>query len=120
MAALKRELEQVNHKLSHLQTFRHSVVRLLHLRDLPDATIVHRLHSLINAHEEYSSISKRYDEPSTPPLPSEETLPPVSNGHSHRPSSLSPVRRYSDHFLDHHHGRHSERHHDHFEDDFKF
>lgn len=116
--------------MSHLTTFRHSVVRLLHLRDLPDGTIVHRLHSLINAHEEYSSISKRYDEPSTPPLPAEETLPPVSS--HHRPLSASPVRRYSDHFLDSHShhghggggggggGRHHERHHDHFDDDFKF
>lgn len=116
MAALKRDVEQLNHRLSHLQTFRHSVARLLHLRDLPDGTIIHRLHALINAHEEYASITKRYDEPASPPLPVEEALPPVSTGH-HRPLSSSPVRRYSDHFLDHHqHGRH----HDHYEDDFKF
>lgn len=117
--SLKRELETHNHRLAHLTTFRHSVARLLHLRDLPDTTIIHRLHSLINAHEEYASITKRYDDPATPPLPTEETLPPVhagGGGGGHRPLSSSPVHGYSDHYLDHHHGRH----HDHYDDDFKF
>lgn len=112
VAALKRDHEQLSHRLSHLQTFRHSVTRLLHLRDLPDSNVVHRLHSLCNTLEEFGGSSppiKRYDPPTPPPV--DDCLP------SSRPLSSSPLRRYSvDHYSDHH----LHHHHDHFDDDFKF
>lgn len=111
---MKHEIEQLNHRIAHFQTFRHSVARLLHLRDLPDSNIIHRLHSLVNAHDEMVTITKRFDHPVSPTRDrASDDLPPI-------PSPTLP-RRYSDHYLDLHHSHHTDHHvHHDFDDDFKF
>lgn len=51
MARIKVQLSDTAHRLSQLQTFRTSVARLLHLRDVPHAGILQRLQTLCNAHQ---------------------------------------------------------------------
>lgn len=48
---MKTQLADTNHRLSQLQTFRSSVARLLHLRDVPHEGILQRLQTLCNAHQ---------------------------------------------------------------------
>lgn len=48
---LKSQLAESNHKLCQLQTFRTSVARLLHLRDIPHSSLLQRLQGLCNAHQ---------------------------------------------------------------------
>lgn len=51
MTRMKTQLADTNHRLSQLQTFRSSVARLLHLRDVPHEGILQRLQTLYNAHQ---------------------------------------------------------------------
>lgn len=51
MTRMKAQLSDTNHQLSQLQTFRSSVARFLHLRDVPHAGILQRLQTLCNAHQ---------------------------------------------------------------------
>lgn len=51
IARLRVQLTECNHKLSQLQTFRTSVARLLHLRDIPHSSLLQRLQALCHAHQ---------------------------------------------------------------------
>ena len=58
---LQSQLSDANHRLSHLQNFRTSVARTLHLRDLPETDLLQRLQALCSAHQEFTLLSKRYE-----------------------------------------------------------
>lgn len=131
MTRMKAQLSDTNHQLSQLQTFRSSVARFLHLRDVPHAGILQRLQTLCNAHQvgiflekykkntqfvhffkEFTLLSRRYESASPVgehPCPRYDDLIPPSV-HC-RPISSSPghIRRYEDSGLD-----------DHFEDEYDF
>lgn len=51
IARLRVQLSETNHKLCQLQTFRTSVARLLHLRDIPHSSLLQRLQTLCQAHQ---------------------------------------------------------------------
>lgn len=51
IAHLRAQLSEANHKLCQLQTFRTSVARLLHLRDIPHSSLLQRLQTLCQAHQ---------------------------------------------------------------------
>lgn len=51
IARLRVQLSETNHKLCQLQTFRTSVARLLHLRDIPHSSLLQRLQTLCMAHQ---------------------------------------------------------------------
>lgn len=51
VSRLRAQLSESNHKLSQLQTFRTSVARLLHLRDIPHSSLLQRLQTLCHAHQ---------------------------------------------------------------------
>lgn len=64
IARLRSQLTDANHKLSQLQTFRTSVARLLHLRDIPHSSLLHRLQTLCHAQNEFTTLPlppRRYD-----------------------------------------------------------
>ncbi|XP_075151132.1 uncharacterized protein LOC142225242 [Haematobia irritans] len=58
---IQTQLTDANHRLSHLQNFRTSVARTLHLRDLPETDLLQRLQALCSAHQEFTLLSKRYE-----------------------------------------------------------
>ncbi|KAL9929666.1 uncharacterized protein ACN427_012676 isoform 2-T2 [Glossina fuscipes fuscipes] len=58
---VQAQLSDTNHRLSQLQSFRTSVARTLHLRDLPETDLLHRLQALCAAHQEFTMLSKRYE-----------------------------------------------------------
>lgn len=66
---IKASLAEANHRLNQLQAFRGSVARLLHLRDLPEADLLHRLQTLCHAHQEFTLLSHKYDGVSPVPTP---------------------------------------------------
>lgn len=93
---LKSQHADIHHRLHHLQTFRQSVARLLHLRDLPERDLLHRLQTLCNAHQEFTLLSRRYESASPVgdhPCPrfDQDLIPPSSHC---RPMSLSPRHRH--------------------------
>lgn len=57
IAHLRVQLSEANHKLCQLQTFRTSVARLLHLRDIPHSSLLQRLQTLCQAHQVSSTNS---------------------------------------------------------------
>lgn len=61
LAHVQAQLSDTNHRLSQLQSFRTSVARTLHLRDLPETDLLHRLQALCAAHQEFTMLSKRYE-----------------------------------------------------------
>lgn len=61
LSHLQNQLSDANHRLSHLQNFRTSVARTLHLRDLPETDLLQRLQALCSAHQEFTMLSKRYE-----------------------------------------------------------
>ncbi|XP_037958900.1 coiled-coil domain-containing protein 170 [Teleopsis dalmanni] len=61
VSRMQVQLSDANHRLSQLQSFRTSVARTLHLRDLPETDLLHRLQSLCSAHQEFTLLSKRYE-----------------------------------------------------------
>uniref|UniRef100_A0A1A9WL34 Coiled-coil domain-containing protein 170 n=2 Tax=Glossina brevipalpis TaxID=37001 RepID=A0A1A9WL34_9MUSC len=63
---VQAQLSDTNHRLSQLQSFRTSVARTLHLRDLPETDLLHRLQALCSAHQEFTMLSKRYSETASP------------------------------------------------------
>lgn len=110
LARVKNALTEANHKLSQLQTFKTSVARLLHTKEIPECEILQKLQTVCNAHQEFTLLSRRYETSSPVPennCPRFEENPPSQC----RPySSGSPThRRYIDSGFDHH-----------FEDDFEF
>lgn len=125
---LKASLAEANHRQSQLQAFRASVARLLHLRDLPEADLLHRLQTLCNAHQEFTLLSHKYEAASPVPTPCNRFSAgsdhlgggggggrPTSggiHGRGHGGRSLSPggnLRHFDDPFQE-----------DHFDDDFDF
>jgi hypothetical protein len=110
---VKTALADANHKLTQLQTFKSSVARLLHTREVPECGILEKLQTVCNAHQEFTMLSKRYDTAS--PVPDnncsrfDDPIPPSANSNCRPMSSSSPTRRYIDSGFDHH-----------FEDDFEF
>lgn len=58
---IKASLAEANHRMNQLQAFRASVARLLHLRDLPEADLLHRLQTLCSAHQEFTLLSHKYE-----------------------------------------------------------
>lgn len=55
LAMLQSQLADTTHKLSQLQTFRTSVIRLLHLKDISHYSLLQRLQSLCHAQIECTS-----------------------------------------------------------------
>ncbi|KAG4068837.1 hypothetical protein HA402_004985 [Bradysia odoriphaga] len=113
LSRIKVQLSDLNHRLAQLQAFRSSVGRLLHLRDIPHGGILQRLQTLCLAHQEFTTLSRRYD--TTSPLVNEhpcprfdELVPPTTQC---RPLSSSSIhmRRFDDSGMD-----------DHFDDEFEF
>lgn len=118
---LSSQLSDANQRLSHLQSFRTSVARTLHLRDLPETDLLHRLQALCSAHQEFTLLSKRYETASPVgdhPCPRyDDPIPPSS--HCRPPRELSPPASFhhksSLHHppSEHHHGSSSHVHNHH-------
>lgn len=106
---MKTSLADVNHRLSQLSAFKGSVARLLHVHDMPDSDLLHRLQSVCHAHQDFTLLSRRYESPVVDHCQRFEEL----NTPTCRPlSSTSPLhmRRYIDSgFNDHDH---------HYDDDY--
>ncbi|XP_067625294.1 coiled-coil domain-containing protein 170 [Eurosta solidaginis] len=90
---MQNQLSEANHRLSHLQSFRTSVARTLHLRDLPESDLLHRLQALCSAHQEFTLLSKRYETASPVgehPCPRyDDPIPPTP--HCRPPSNVEPL-----------------------------
>lgn len=88
-----------------MQSFRTSVARTLHLRDLPETDLLHRLQALCSAHQEFTLLSKRYETASPigdHPCPRyDDPVPPTS--HCRPPREPSPT-------ADSHHHSHAHGH----------
>ncbi|KAH8376105.1 hypothetical protein KR200_001084 [Drosophila serrata] len=111
---LSSQLSDANQRLSHLQSFRTSVARTLHLRDLPETDLLHRLQALCSAHQEFTLLSKRYETASPVgdhPCPRYDDPIPPSN-HCRPPRELSPPASFH-HKASIHHPPPSEHHHTH-------
>ncbi|KRF81964.1 uncharacterized protein Dvir_GJ19787, isoform B [Drosophila virilis] len=104
VSRLSAQLSDTNQRLSHLQSFRTSVARTLHLRDLPETDLLHRLQALCSAHQEFTLLSKRYETASPVgdhPCPRyDDPVPPTS--HCRPPRELSPTT--DSHLHSHAHG----------------
>lgn len=118
IARLRSQLTDATHKLSQLQTFRTSVARLLHLRDIPHSSLFHRLQTLCHAQNEFTTLPRRY-EPVSPvggdhscPRYDTELAPPSSTHCRPLSSNSGNGRRFDEHAaaLDD----------SHFDDDFDF
>ncbi|KAH8324324.1 hypothetical protein KR074_005327 [Drosophila pseudoananassae] len=113
---LSLQLSDANQRLSHLQSFRTSVARTLHLRDLPETDLLHRLQALCSAHQEFTLLSKRYEAASPVgdhPCPRyDDPIPPTT--HCRPPRELSPPSFHhktpTHHPSEHHHGSNSHIH----------
>lgn len=135
MEHVQSQLTDANHRLSHLQNFRTSVARTLHLRDLPETDLLQRLQALCSAHQEFTLLSKRYETASPigdhpcprfddPVPPSSHCRPPRydSGGLAPPPAtSLEPPHLSSISHHTHTHGRlrshsHSRKHTKHCEE----
>ena len=112
MARVKNGFSENQHRLSQLQTFKSSAARLLNVRDMPECDILHKLQTLSNAHQEFTLLSRRYENaspiPDNPqcqrfdePMPVAQCRPMSSTESTHN-------RRYIDSGFDH------------FEDEFEF
>ncbi|EDW03402.1 GH10524 [Drosophila grimshawi] len=105
VSRLSAQLSDANQRLSHLQSFRTSVARTLHLRDLPETDLLHRLQALCSAHQEFTLLSKRFETASPVgdhPCPRfDDPVPPSS--HCRPPRDLSPNAT-------HHHQSHAHSH----------
>lgn len=118
LSRVRCSLADANNKLTQLQTFKSTVARMLHIRENPDCDVLQKLQTVVNAHHEFTLLSKRYE---TSPVPDsncpnttafDDPLPLQTSSSSAqcRPlSSGSPThRRYIDSGFDH------------FDDDFEF
>lgn len=75
--------------MNQLQAFRASVARLLHLRDLPEADLLHRLQTLCSAHQEFTLLSHKYEAASpVPATPCPRQFSAASDHHHHHGSGL--------------------------------
>ncbi|KAH8273549.1 hypothetical protein KR018_000733 [Drosophila ironensis] len=121
VSRLSAQLSDANQRLSHLQSFRTSVARTLHLRDLPETDLLHRLQALCSAHQEFTMLSKRYEAASPVgdhPCPRyDDPIPPTT--HCRPPRDLSPPSfvhhkaTTSHHPSEHHHAPNSHVHNHH-------
>lgn len=124
MSRLSAQLSDANQRLSHLQSFRTSVARTLHLRDLPETDLLHRLQALCSAHQEFTLLSKRYETASPVgdhPCPRfDDPVPP--SAHCRPPRELSPPHFVASASSTHHthahgharaHTHHGRQHHQH-------
>ncbi|XP_033236066.1 coiled-coil domain-containing protein 170 isoform X1 [Drosophila pseudoobscura] len=110
---LSSQLSDANQRLSHLQSFRTSVARTLHLRDLPETDLLHRLQALCSAHQEFTLLSKRYETASPVgehPCPRYDDPVPPSN-HCRPPRDLSSPPPYHHKTTLHPHPHASGEHH---------
>ncbi|KRF98262.1 uncharacterized protein Dwil_GK23776, isoform B [Drosophila willistoni] len=109
---LSSQLSDANQRLSHLQSFRTSVARTLHLRDLPETDLLHRLQALCSAHQEFTLLSKRYETASPVgdhPCPRfDDPVPP--SAHCRPPREVSPSHTFQQHKSHHHNHRHGHSH----------
>lgn len=113
MARVKNGLSETNHRLSQLQTFKSSAARLLHVRDMPECDILQKLQIVANAHQEFTLLSRRYENAS--PIP--ENNAPCQR--FDEPLPVAPCRPISS-TESTHHRRYIDSGFDHFEDDFEF
>lgn len=136
LARLQTQLSDTNHRLSHLQSFRTSVARTLHLRDLPETDLLQRLQALCSAHQEFTLLSRRYESaspvgehpcPRYEDPPSNHCRPPrdISSPPSfhHRTAAATTLEaevtatRHNHHSHNHHHhstsGKSDHHHHHH-------
>ncbi|XP_030383892.1 coiled-coil domain-containing protein 170 [Scaptodrosophila lebanonensis] len=117
VSRLSAQLSDANQRLSHLQSFRTSVARTLHLRDLPETDLLHRLQALCSAHQEFTMLSKRYEAASPVgdhPCPRFDDVTPPST-HCRQPRDLSsppPFHHKTSASVEHHHSS-SSHHHNH-------
>ncbi|KAH8271676.1 hypothetical protein KR044_000928 [Drosophila immigrans] len=112
VSRLSAQLSDANQRLSHLQSFRTSVARTLHLRDLPETDLLHRLQALCSAHQEFTLLSKRYETASPVgdhPCPRYDDPVPPSN-HCRPPRELSPPSMHHHTSASHNHNSHSLSH----------
>ncbi|XP_028898145.2 coiled-coil domain-containing protein 170 [Zeugodacus cucurbitae] len=109
---LQNQLSDANHRLSHLQSFRTSVARTLHLRDLPESDLLLRLQALCSAHQEFTLLSKRYETTSPVgdhPCPRfDDPIPPTPHCRPPNDVELSGVPMYEEHARSSH--KHSHHH----------
>ncbi|KAG8286374.1 hypothetical protein J6590_061594 [Homalodisca vitripennis] len=90
LAATKANLADTLRRESTLNSFRTSVVSLLGLETTcPDYEVIGRLTKVMNAYREFSSVSRRYDDPV---LPHVHISPHRTPHHSPRRTSHSPRR----------------------------
>ncbi|XP_055839822.1 coiled-coil domain-containing protein 170 [Episyrphus balteatus] len=94
ISQMQGQLSDANHRLSHLQSFRTSVARTLHLRDLPETDLLHRLQTLCSAHQEFTLLSRRFESASPVgdhPCPRyDDAIPPTTHCRPLRSSSPGP------------------------------
>ncbi|KAL7739721.1 hypothetical protein ACLKA6_012700 [Drosophila palustris] len=126
VSRLSAQLSDANQRLSHLQSFRTSVARTLHLRDLPETDLLHRLQALCSAHQEFTLLSKRYETaspvgdhpcpryddpvpPSSHCRPPRDLSPTPTHHHNHSHSSSHVHGHSHSHSNSHVHGRHHQR-----------
>ncbi|XP_011213618.3 coiled-coil domain-containing protein 170 isoform X1 [Bactrocera dorsalis] len=109
---LQNQLSDANHRLSHLQSFRTSVARTLHLRDLPESDLLHRLQALCSAHQEFTLLSKRYETTSPVgdhPCPRfDDPVPPTPHCRPPNDVELTSVTMYEEHARSSH--KHAQHH----------
>ena len=106
---MKCAIADATHKLSQLQNFKTTVARILHTRENPEAEVLQKLQTVVNAHHDFTSLSRRYDTSPVPECPQFDEPTPQTSAQCRPLSSGSPThRRYIDSGFDH------------FEDDFEF
>jgi hypothetical protein len=109
---VKNALADANSKLTHLQTFKTSVARMLNTREHPECEVLQKLQTVCNAHHEFTLLSKRYESPAGDAACTPYDDPPQTSSsaaHCRPTSSTSPShRRYLDSGFDH------------FDDDFEY
>ncbi|XP_066146448.1 coiled-coil domain-containing protein 170 isoform X1 [Euwallacea fornicatus] len=64
LARVKDQLSDIQRRESQLQSFKHSVAKILGvLLPMPDYELVSRLQKLVDAHHDFTLVSRRYDDP---------------------------------------------------------
>ncbi|XP_023011998.2 coiled-coil domain-containing protein 170 isoform X4 [Leptinotarsa decemlineata] len=64
LARVKDSLSEVQRRESQLQTFKHSIAKILGVAlPMPDYELVSRLQKLVDAHHDFTLVSRRYDDP---------------------------------------------------------
>lgn len=64
LARVKDQLSEIQRRESQLQSFKHSVAKILGVvLPMPDYELVSRLQKLVDAHHDFTLVSRRYDDP---------------------------------------------------------